>query len=346
MIKPTNPIFTFLYKQFRQLPNIHLPSPTVASTVLYNEYNALLTTSGEFLSHEVHKHLYPLPHLIEYNIKIKHVMVSFMTTPTAAKSVIKHTLYIIELLIGLYPRHMAAFNELNICWIPLALHKQLTDSQVQELARNIKHNQPQSIHTNTTNPISKTTQNENQITPNNVNSAFTNITPLRRLIIVYRKEDALKTLIHEVIHGLDLDGNKMIKSRMYETITELSAFIIHIAIYCYKNSTSYDEYMLYIEAVLYMELQHAHQQATKVYYLNAGNTNALHYYVYKYQILSHWDEYMKWAKHNTEYWFNVIGDYDGLNDIIHKPFIPAKLRITNTPSHKSSIKNMRLMYIE
>jgi hypothetical protein len=212
----------------------------------------------------------------------------------------------------------------------LPLHKQLTDSQAYELEniihRKFKHHHHQS--------------SQSQLTPTNVNSAFTNIAHNRNLIVVYRNEDALKTLIHEIIHAFNLDGNKMIESRMYETTTELSAFIIHICMYCYKHSTSYDDYKLYIEAVLYMELQHAHIQATKVYYLNEGITNALHYYVYKYQLLKHWGEYMEWLGHNANQWFHITGNYDGLNHIIHKPFIPVK---TLT---KHNIKNMRLMYIE
>jgi len=129
------------------------------------------------------------------------------------------------------------------------------------------------------------------ISPFNVNSAVTTSCSKPNEVLIYRKEEWTKTLIHELVHSLGLDFSMQfskinretsmkifgIKSHygIYETYAEFMATIIHSSLVAYKFTedymidreielNTYNEYMFYSIIIINDELLFSLFQCQKI----------------------------------------------------------------------------------
>jgi hypothetical protein len=120
---------------------------------------------------------------------------------------------------------------------------------------------------------------------NNVNTAFTYSCPKDSEIVIYRREEWLKVLIHETFHSFGLDFSDEInlskkcneeilnlfpvKSEVssYEAYTEFFAEIMNAALtsfYINKNKYDFDSFLSTFEILLYFERMYSFFQLVKV----------------------------------------------------------------------------------
>ena len=123
-------------------------------------------------------------------------------------------------------------------------------------------------------------QDDTIIGVNNVNGGVTSITLEEGNIIIFRKQEWLKVLIHELIHFFELDfaneDQEEIKQKMFklfpikskfnlfESWTEVWAELINISLiaYCYKDN--YKEYLLMLEELIAFEIFYSKFQLLKI----------------------------------------------------------------------------------
>lgn len=127
------------------------------------------------------------------------------------------------------------------------------------------------------------TSNVEILDQNNINTAFTSTCPVNSEIIVFRKEEWFKVLIHETFHNFALDFSDMnvnechkkilsifkVKSsvNLYESYTEFWAEIIN-GVFCsfliLKNKNNYKEFLKILEFILNFEKTHSYFQLVKI----------------------------------------------------------------------------------
>jgi hypothetical protein len=172
----------------------------------------------------------------------------------------------------------------------------------------------------------------------NVNSAFTTTCQVDSEIVIFRKEEWFKVLIHETFHnfGLDFsDSNTSCKNEilqifpvnsevnLYESYTECWAEIINAALcsfYTIKNKNvnhfikEFQVYILYeikysffqlVKILDFMGLQYEDLYSKSEYSkitrdtLYKENTNVLSYYVIKTVLINNFQGFLSWCnKHN------------------------------------------------
>ena len=127
------------------------------------------------------------------------------------------------------------------------------------------------------------TSNVEILDQHNVNTAFTSTCPVNSEIIVFRKEEWFKVLIHETFHNFALDFSDMnvnechkkilsifkVKSsvNLYESYTVFWAVIIN-GVFCsfliLKNKNNYKEFLKILEFILNFEKTHSYFQLVKI----------------------------------------------------------------------------------
>lgn len=157
---------------------------------------------------------------------------------------------------------------------------------------------------------------------NEINSGYSSVGCKKNTeIIIYRKEEWFKVLIHELMHNLNLDFaivnideskemlynllNLNIKYEITETYVETWARIINIAIAAKIKTDIFDEYTKQFKELLYKEIIFSLQQATKILkFVNntnnyRENTNAYAYYVFTSALLYDYHSFLDWCYSNN-----------------------------------------------
>lgn len=162
-----------------------------------------------------------------------------------------------------------------------------------------------------------------------VNTAYTSTCPKDSEIVIYRKEDWFKTLIHETFHNFALDFSSMdvtnvhkqilgafqVESdvNLFEAYTEFWASIIHVFFCAFDKKQDVNEFMTKSLFLLNMERKYSMFQMTKVLkhfgltymdlfhktkarLLFREKTNVLSYYILKEIINFFCIEFFSWCK--------------------------------------------------
>jgi len=163
---------------------------------------------------------------------------------------------------------------------------------------------------------------------NEINTGYSSIGCKKNTnIVIYRKEEWFKVLIHELMHNLNLDFaiNNIMKSKqklfellqlnikyeITETYAETWARIINIAIAANIKTTNYSEYSLYFKNLLEKEIIFSLQQASKILkFVNNNvnyqeNTNAYAYYVFTSALLYNYKDFLEWCDKHNKNIFNI-----------------------------------------
>lgn len=165
----------------------------------------------------------------------------------------------------------------------------------------------------------------------NVNTAFTRSCRPQSELVIYRKEEWFKVLIHETFHCFGLDFSSMYKTNsivmkhmkeifnvnvdilLFESYTEIWAELWNILFFNYldnpkANQTHLEQLMNYeqIHSVLQMNkiLSFMNLNYDSLIHRNSNskykeNTNVFAYYVLKSIIYCHLNEFMSWCENNN-----------------------------------------------
>ena len=121
----------------------------------------------------------------------------------------------------------------------------------------------------------------------NVNGGLTSISLNQANIIIFRKQEWLKVLIHELIHFFELDfanedqseiNQKMfklfpIKSKfnLFESWTEIWAELINISLIAYIYKDNYKDFLLMLNELIAFEIFYSKFQLLKILSYNKLN---------------------------------------------------------------------------
>lgn len=168
----------------------------------------------------------------------------------------------------------------------------------------------------------------------NVNTAFTTTCPIKSEIVIFRKEEWFKVLIHETMHnfGLDFSGmntsncTEMILTKfkvnsdvnLYEAYTEYWARIMNIVYVSFIESITKEQYITNINKLINIEIWFSCVQMLKILkYMNLGfvslfkekdaknkfkeGSSILSYYILTFILIYNWQNTLEWCDtHNTE----------------------------------------------
>lgn len=140
----------------------------------------------------------------------------------------------------------------------------------------------------------------NKLTYDNVNSGSTVIfrnSSDNGIITIWRNEEILKVLLHEIIHSFGLDKND---PEPREAYTELRALILNIYLILAEKKLPFHHFNNYLEKEKEFSLNQCH----KLQHYDPNNTNANAYYNEKTRLLfnipqNDWTEYVNSNKTNT-----------------------------------------------
>jgi hypothetical protein len=175
----------------------------------------------------------------------------------------------------------------------------------------------------------KKISNGDKFDPININSGYTRFTMLDSFIVVYRKEEFIKVLIHEAIHffKLDIHFNQFGLLNSYlpfqfksddiitEAFTDFYAINYYIIfIFLYTNKKTYDDFIkIYQQQFEFIKKQAINIiQLSKVNITNTihNNTNVFSYFVLKYILfeiyLKHKTNFLKLDKENFKIIINIM----------------------------------------
>ena len=163
---------------------------------------------------------------------------------------------------------------------------------------------------------------------NEINTGYSSIGCQKKTsIVIYRKEEWFKVLVHELMHNLNLDfaTNNIIKSKaklfellqlnikyeITETYAEIWARLINIAIAVNIKTSDYNKYVLQFQNLLEKEIIFSLQQASKILkFVNnnnnySENTNAYAYYVFTSALLYNYKDFLEWCDRNNKNMFKI-----------------------------------------
>ena len=164
---------------------------------------------------------------------------------------------------------------------------------------------------------------------NEINTGYSTIGCKKNTqIVIYRKEEWFKVLVHELMHNLNLDfatinidkSREMfynllklnIKYEITETYAETWGRIINIGIGAKIKSSNYNEYNSIFKDLFKKEIVFSLEQATKILkFVNNSikyreNTNAYAYYVFTSAILYNYTSFIDWCyDNNNKNIFNI-----------------------------------------
>jgi len=191
--------------------------------------------------------------------------------------------------------------------------------------------------------------------PNEVNTGFSTIgCNTTGSITIYREEEWLKVLIHELFHNLDLDFSDMnmveFKKKLYEifkikstyeiaeTYTEMWARIINVVVSCTIKTNTYDEFSKLFEKAIEEERIFSLMQASiildRITSIKEYNedSNIFCYYILTAALFNNYLHFFEWCNENNT---NLIKFKKTNNNI--QSFIDLLLQECDSPSFKSSI---------
>jgi hypothetical protein len=171
-----------------------------------------------------------------------------------------------------------------------------------------------------------------EITANDINSAYTFVCQNNGHIVIYREEEWFKVLIHETIHSFCLDFSQSSEVKMCECLQGEFQFVVKNALYCesytetwaeilncgiisYVDSgVGFQDFSLYFNFYIQVEIIHSIFQANKIlsHYgysfsslrekrtpWNQG-THIFEYHIIKTILLVSYSKFLSWcAKHNS-----------------------------------------------
>ena len=216
----------------------------------------------------------------------------------------------------------------------------------------------------------------NILSPNNCNSAVTTSCMEKTEIIVYRREEWFKVLIHESFHSLGLDfamySTDIFKDKIEaifplknlditESYAEFWATIIN-CLFCSFNlldrKSNFEKFMLYNSFFIQFEQIYSLLQMVKILnfmgieykslyqkdpisvsirkYLYKEKTNVFAYYILKCLLLFHCNDFLHWCSKNNVHIFRFNRTPDNLMS-----FIDFIKKIYNSESFLDSLKNMK-----
>ena len=129
--------------------------------------------------------------------------------------------------------------------------------------------------------------NKDVISSLNVNSGYTTFYSNFKEIVIYRKEELFKVLIHELMHYYDFDIKKTINYmqekifinncfKLYgETYIEVWARILNIVFLSAEKTKNYDDYSNFLRISLYIESLFSYFQGLKILKYNNITFNTL-----------------------------------------------------------------------
>jgi hypothetical protein len=191
--------------------------------------------------------------------------------------------------------------------------------------------------------------------PNEVNTGFSTIgCQTHTAITIYREEEWLKVLIHELFHNLDLDFSDMdigeSKKNLYEifklqseyeiaeTYTEVWGRIINVVVSCTVKSNSYDDFsQLFIKSMEEERLFTLKQAAVILDRITSvkeykEESNIFCYYILTAALFNNYLHFLDWCdEHNT----NLFKFKKTQKNI--KSFVDLILTACDNPNFKSSI---------
>lgn len=159
-------------------------------------------------------------------------------------------------------------------------------------------------------------------------------------ITIYRYEEWIKVMTHELIHNLNLDFSTMnindIKTKLqkkyyinskfdlFETYTEVWAEIIYIALISFipfDKINNEKEFLKNFNNTMDIEKQYSINQANKIFkfYENKEyyeNTNVFCYYILKSLLINNWNLFLKWCKKNNQNLINFKKTKQNLNNFL------------------------------
>lgn len=223
-------------------------------------------------------------------------------------SMISTVFKFLHIFTHLYPEHMTTISSFCLIWVPMDEPKELEEDHIDALLN--KHSSP---------PLSAL----------HVNSAFTQYnmdSPMdvpSTVVFLYRNEDALKTILHEMFHALRIDGNIMSPTRENETYAETWARLLYIGWLSYSlDEKQSDEFHTNYITLLAIETAYSRIQAYKIYSLGEkaySNTNAFQYYVDTYHTLDNIEGFLKWCQEHNNQWMFFGGQYE-CDDCLYRLF--------------------------
>tara|TARA_Y100000389_G_scaffold190005_3_gene214413 strand:- start:3670 stop:5034 length:1365 start_codon:yes stop_codon:yes gene_type:complete len=180
-------------------------------------------------------------------------------------------------------------------------------------------------------------------------------------IVIYRREDFYKTLIHELVHNFAIDeplinnissdeSRKFVKSifnidivssddkfnyAINESYTEFWACVLHTAIFSYRNSTRYNDFNTNFYNFLQLEIAHSIVQVQKILTLNNLHYNKMIYHRTNNNITSN---YYRENTHVFSYYvLKTLLLYNYCAIITRGDFFSSKFTSNNTFNKKINI---------
>ena len=170
-------------------------------------------------------------------------------------------------------------------------------------------------------------------------------------IVIYRKEEWFKVLIHETFHnfGLDISNynkseiNKRLKSlykldidyNIYETYTEFWAEVINCIFISYsllEDINDKESFLLYFETLMYIEKCFSFIQVNKILRWNKltyddfkdykpttykQDSNVFEYYILKLVLINNYKNFILWCDKNNNELFNFKNTSNNFNGILN-----------------------------
>tara|TARA_Y100000991_G_C21946939_1_gene337895 strand:- start:687 stop:1442 length:756 start_codon:yes stop_codon:yes gene_type:complete len=213
---------------------------------------------------------------------------------------------------------------------------------------------------------------------NNINSGYSDICKRDSEIVIYRKEEWLKVLMHETFHNLGLEFGQMnidtlkvkikklfpIESEfaLYESWAESWALIMNTALCAYKmldDSKKKVDFVLYYEFLILNEKKFTCLQVVKILnhmnltydmlinpdmkeqvnQLYRENTNVFAYFIVKLLLVFNDNKFIKWCKKNNPHVVKFLNTEKNLTSLFN--FIKTMYK---NKQLTSSIKEAEVFY--
>lgn len=191
---------------------------------------------------------------------------------------------------------------------------------------------------------------------NNINSGYSDICKRDSEIVIYRKEEWLKVLMHETFHNLGLEFGQMnidslkikikklfpIESELalYESWAESWALIMNTALCAYKmldDSKKKVDFVLYYDFLMFNEKKFTCLQVVKILnhmnltydmlidpnmkeqvnQLYRENTNIFAYFIVKLLLVFNDSKFIKWCKKNNPHVVKFLNTEKNLSSLFH-----------------------------
>ena len=272
--------------------DILAPSPFLASTI----YSKLTKLSVSYVEHKMDIPITTNTTEVQYFT----AQIFIHTDYEISDDIISSIFRMLNIFCHLYPQQMAEIGTFCLVWVPFEDRKRLHSSHIDDILSNTS---------------------SSSLTAEHINSAFTVFnmeTPLEVpsiLVFLYRSEDALKTVFHEMMHALRLDGNINSPMRENETYAETWALLLYLGCLSYHDleAINEDDFHTNYITLLAIETAYSRIQAYKVIRLGEKaitDTNAFQYYVDKYYTLENIEEFLKWCEEHNQDWILFGGKYE------------------------------------